>query len=331
MTMGMNYHRCYGNTSYAEEHHAAFRKMMIWWFDFEKPSRWWRGGEKEKGTRGRNDWEKEERNEAGLDSRRLAAVLRTIWVTPVFLWGEQKHLICHSFHFHSNTCKSFAFCQFYLFLSFLRMPLHFLNDNSVAISLAVHRPGHSVTCVQGCENDKSLLQTCWFFFLFFPPQKSFSPSPTVPLLLSGFPHDLPPQSPDQIQIFATWPLRDPRTAQWRPPPPRGPLFGSCVSPLHGNKWASRSIVTMISCRRWEWGTTELLLFYARYIQKSKHLHEFKMWKTSKETLDPEAEEVWIYQLYGAGIIRPLEMKNGGLWSILASAALVNISGRSWEI
>lgn len=215
----------------------------------------------------------EERNEAGLDSQRLAAVLLTIWVTPaaVFLWGEQKHLICHSFHFHSNTCKSFAFCQFYLFLSFLRMPLHFLNDNAVAISLAVHRPGHSVTCIQNCKSGKSLLQTCWFFLLFF--QKSFSPSPTVPLLLSGF-HQRPTPSiswsnPDPCYVTLT----RPRTAQWLP---RGPLFGSYVSPLHGNKWASRSIVTMISCRRCEWGTTEPLLFYARYIQKSKYFHKFKM-------------------------------------------------------
>lgn len=62
----------------------------------------------------------EERKEARLDSQRLAAALLTIWVTPaaVFLRGEQKHLICHSFHFHSNTCKSFAFSQFYLFLFF---------------------------------------------------------------------------------------------------------------------------------------------------------------------------------------------------------------------
>lgn len=48
--------------------------------------------------------------------------------------SEQKHLICHSFHFHSNTCKPFAFCQFYLSFSFFRMPLHFLNDNVLAIS-----------------------------------------------------------------------------------------------------------------------------------------------------------------------------------------------------
>lgn len=192
-----------------------------WWFCgliLKKPSPRWRGGEKKKGTRGRKDWEKEgrkggeERNEAGLDSQRLAAVLLTIWVTPaaVFLRGEQKHLICHSFHFHSNTCKSFAFCQFYLFLSFLHMPLHFLNDNAVAISSAVHRPVRSVTCIQSCQTANSLLQTCRFFFHFFSPQKSFSPSPTVPLLLSGFHQQpTPPQSPDQIQILATRPLRDP--------------------------------------------------------------------------------------------------------------------------
>lgn len=148
----------------------------------------------------------EERNEAGLDSQRLAAVLLTIWVTPaaVFLWGEQKHLICHSFHFHSNTCKSFAFCQFYLFLSFLRMPLHFLNDNAVEISLAVHRPGHSVTCIQNCKSGKSLLQTCWFFLLFFPEiLQPFTHSPASPL---GFP---PATYPLNLLIKSRSLLRDP--------------------------------------------------------------------------------------------------------------------------
>lgn len=256
--------------------------MMILWFDFKKPLPRWRGQkekreqegektEKRKGGRG-----KEERNEAGLDSQRLAAVLLTIWVTPaaVFLRGEQKHLICHSFHFHSNTCKSFAFCQFYLFLSFLHMPLHSLNDNAVAISSAVHRPVHSVTCIQSCETANSLLQTCWFFFhFFFPPEilQPFTHSPTTPIRFppATYPPSVSWSNPDLG--YAT--LTRPRTAQWLP---RGPLFRSYVSPLDGNKWTSCSIATMISCHRWERGTREPLLFCARYIQKSKYFHEFEM-------------------------------------------------------
>lgn len=162
--------------------------------------------EKRKGGRGGG----EERGR--LDSQRLAAVLLTIWVTPaaVFLRGEQKHLICHSFHFHSNTCKSFAFCQFYLFLSFLHMPLHFLNDNAVAISWAVHRPVHSVTASKAAKLPTLCCKHADFSFIFFPPEilQPFTHSPTTPIRFPPATYP-PPQSPDQIQILATRPLRDP--------------------------------------------------------------------------------------------------------------------------
>lgn len=222
---------------------------------------------------GEKDWEKrkgkgeeEGRNEARLDSQRLAAALLTIWVTPaaVFLWGEQKHLICHSFHFHSNTCKSFAFCQFCLFLSFLHVPLHFLNDNAVAISLAIHRPGLNITLIQSWENGKSLLQTCRFLS-FFSPLAFLQHSSLSPTSHLGFP---PATYPLNLLIKSRSLLSDPCETPHGSVAPLGPLSGSYVSPLHGNKWAQRSIVTVISYCCWERATTEPLLFHAHFIQNS---------------------------------------------------------------
>lgn len=61
--------------------------------------------------------------------------------------AETPHLPFIPFLF--RHLKPFAFCQFYLSLSFLHVPLHFLNDNILAIStLARHWPGHNATCIQ---------------------------------------------------------------------------------------------------------------------------------------------------------------------------------------
>lgn len=83
--------------------------------------------------------------------------------------------------------------------SFLHMPLHFLNDNAVTFSLAVHRPGHNATCIQSREKWKVFVTNMLIFF--FPDiLQPFTLNPTSPL---GFPPAIyPPQSPDQIQIFA---------------------------------------------------------------------------------------------------------------------------------
>lgn len=65
--------------------------------------------------------------------------------------------------------------------------------------------------------------------------------------------------------------------------PRGPLFGSCVPPRRGNKWARRSIATPITCRRWEWvsghGAAALLCtFYTSRSQSG-----FKLKKNGKDS------------------------------------------------
>lgn len=89
--------------------------------------------------------------------------------------------------------------------SFLRVPLHFLNDNAVTFSLAVHRPGHNATCIQSREKWKVFVRNMLIFPFFFP-QTSFSPSASVPLLLSGF-HQRP--TPLNLLIKSRSLLHDP--------------------------------------------------------------------------------------------------------------------------
>lgn len=85
--------------------------------------------------------------------------------------------------------------------SFLHVPLHFLNDNAVTFSSAVHRPGHNVTCIQSREKWKVFVRNM-LIFPFFPPDilQPFTLSPTSSLRFP--PATYPPQPPDQIQIFA---------------------------------------------------------------------------------------------------------------------------------
>lgn len=243
---------------------------MILWFDFEKPFQGWRGGQnREKRLRKRRE-EKERRR--GMRQ----GLTRSDWQPCCSQFGS---LLCFcegsrntssAIHFISipapaNHLHSVSFTSSFLFSS-----CHYVSW--MITQWQFHWPSTGLdTAVPASKAGKSLFQTC--LMLVTKIQKSFSPSPTVPLLLSGFRQRPTPSiswsNPDLCYVTLT----RPRTAQWLP---RGPLLGSYVSPLHGNKWASRSIVTMISCRRCEWGTAEPQLVYARYIQKSKYFHEFKM-------------------------------------------------------
>lgn len=103
-------------------------------------------------------------------------------------------------------------------------------------------------------------------FPFFSPPYILQPVTLSPTSSLRFPPaTYPPQPPDHIQIFATWPLRDPARLSGSP----GDPCSDHVSPLHGNNWARRSIVTLISCCCWEWGTKEPLLFQACFVLMSK--------------------------------------------------------------
>lgn len=118
----------------------------------------------------------------------------------------------------ASHLHSVSFC---LFLSFLRMPLHFLNDNAVAISLAIHSPGHNVTCIQSWENSKPLLETVWIFFSFFfsspdiPRPFTLSPAPPLEFPPATYPPAISWSNPDLCYVT----LARPRTAQLPPTPP----------------------------------------------------------------------------------------------------------------
>lgn len=180
----------------------------------------------QEGEKGRTKKGGEEaRIEARLDAQRLAAALLTIWVTParcVFCEGSRNtssaiHFISiptPASHLHSVSFTSSS--------SFRSAPLHFLNDNALTLSLAVHRPGHNVTCIQSGGK--------WQVFV---TNMSFSSAPHPQSHISSqvSTSNLPPQSPDQIQICCCLTLTRPCTAQWLPGDPRS----DHVSPLHGNK------------------------------------------------------------------------------------------------
>lgn len=248
-TRGMNYHLVATVTPLMQKkNHAAFWKMMILWFDFDKPSHWWRGGEKEKDTRGRKDWE----NEMGLTRSDWQPCFSQFGSLLPLCFCEGSRNTSSAIHFISIPTPASHLHSVSFTSSFLFSACHYISW--MITQWQFHWPSTGLDTALPASKTAKVASLCYkhadFSCFFF--QKSFSPSPTVPLLLSGF-HQRPTPAiswPNPDPCYVT--LTRPRTAQWLP---RGPLFGSYVSPLHGNKWASRSIVTMISCRRCEWGTT----------------------------------------------------------------------------
>lgn len=141
-----------------------------------------------------------------------------------------------AFHFISipTPGEQFAFCRFYLFFSFLLMPLHFLNDNKLAIStLEMHRPEHDAGCIQ----NRGTIFSCIEFL-------------TVSLSLQ-------PESRSTAQISCNNPLNLLIESRSLPSDPYKPLAGlgtprgtegrSYVSPLNSNKWTRGSMASLIGC------------------------------------------------------------------------------------
>lgn len=95
------------------------------------------------------------------------------------------------FIFIPTPGKQFAFCQFYPFLSFLHMPLHFLNENILATStMELRRPKHDTGCIQ---NRRTLFSYIRFLTVSLSLHR-------VLVCLSDFQQQSPPL--DRIQIFA---------------------------------------------------------------------------------------------------------------------------------
>ena len=121
------------------------------------------------------------------------------------------------------------------------MPLHFLNDNTLAISTRLYSTGQDTTPAASKAGAKrwSLFQSCLSFSVSVSP--AWSPSP--PLM---FPPALPPHThtpwsnPDLCHLTLMSPRRGPVT-------PQGHRVGSYVSPFHSNKWTRRSIAHLIGC------------------------------------------------------------------------------------
>lgn len=219
--------------------------------------KWWFCGlilknhprDEEEGRTGRKDWEKEGKKRRGMRQ----GLTRSDWQPCCSQFGSLL-LLCFcegsrntssAIHFISIPAPASHLHSVSFTSSFLFSACHYISW--MITPWQFHWPSTGLdTAVPASKAGKSLFQTC--FMLVTKIQKSFSPSPTVPLLLSGFRQRPTPSiswsNPDLCYVTLT----RPRTAQWLP---RGPLLGSYVSPLHGNKWASHSIVTMISCRRCE--------------------------------------------------------------------------------
>lgn len=116
--------------------------------------------------------------------------------------------------------KQFAFCQFYLFLSFLHMPLHFLNENILAMStVELRRPKHDTGCIQNRS-------TLFSYIRFLTVSLSLH---RVLVCLSDFQQ----QSPLLIES------RSLPSDPYKPLPGLGSPWGtegrSYISPLHSNK------------------------------------------------------------------------------------------------
>lgn len=123
-----------------------------WWFvrfDFEKPFQWWEGGREEGwcGSEGQK-WKKEsqihseeegEKTRQGLTRRNWQQCFRQFGsLLSLYFYTESRNT-SSAIHFISiptpaNHLHSVSFASPPCLLSFLRMPLHFLNDNILAIS-----------------------------------------------------------------------------------------------------------------------------------------------------------------------------------------------------
>lgn len=88
-------------------------------------------------------------------------------------------------HLHSVSFTSF--------FSFLHVPLHFLNDNGVTLSLAVHRPGHNASCSQSMEKWKVFVRNM-LIFPFFPPRHPSALHPQSHFFSQVSTSDLPPST-----------------------------------------------------------------------------------------------------------------------------------------
>lgn len=249
--------------------------MMILWFDFEQPLPRWRGGQKEGHKREKRL--RTGRKEGGRRRGTRQGLTRSDW-QPCFLQFGSLLPLCFcegsrntssAIHFISIPTPASHLHSVSFTSSFLFSTCHYISW--MITQWQFHRLSTGLYTALPASKAAKLPTLSYkhadFSFIFFP-KKSFSPSPTVPLLLSGFHLNLLIKS-------RSW-LHDPYKTPHGSVAPRGPLFRSYVSPLYGNKWTSCSIVTMISCNRWERGTREPLLFYAHYIQKSKYFHEFEM-------------------------------------------------------
>ena len=169
---------CYGNPSYAENTMLWFEKWWFVIFHFGNHSsleeeereggreRWKRGkrltgkeGAKESRLRYSEEEKKREekggRTRQGFTRSNLQQCFRQFGSLLTLYFYKASRNTSSAIHFNSipTPARPFAFCQFYLSLSFLRMPLHFLNDNTLAIStLTWNGPEHNTACIQRRRN-----------------------------------------------------------------------------------------------------------------------------------------------------------------------------------
>lgn len=207
--------RCYGNTSYAENTMLWFENRWFVRFDLEKLFQWWGG---EMGKWEKKDWQwKRGRKEIQCSD----SVWRKLRV------GEREMrqgLTCSNWQQCFRQFGSLLSLYFYKESRNTSSAIHFISiptPSSHLHSVSFASTFHFSTC-----HYISWMITYWQFLHWHSTDQDMTPPaskagrfpPPQNLLFSSFSSSLtvksqfqpvtPPQTLDQIQIFALWPLRD---------------------------------------------------------------------------------------------------------------------------